>query len=176
MKRFQRGLSIGLFGLGLVFGTHLTTRLVSADDVVLSDEQRGAISTNCDSLKSTLKNLQRVDSRTRSFLGAAYDKFLSSYISPLSLRMVANNRLSTSLTGIHSGILNSREVFVAQFTSYSQSFEELLQVDCKTQPEEFYRKLVATRKKRTMLESTVTSLRSALGNHYTAVEKFRSEM
>ncbi len=164
------------FGWGLIFGILATSPSALADEVELSNEQRGAISTNCDSLKSTLKNLQRVDSRTRSFLGAAYDKFLSNYISPLSLRMVANNQLSTSLTGIHSGILNSREVFVAQFTSYSQSFEELLTVDCKTQPDEFYRKLVATRKKRTMLESTVTSLRSALGNHYTAVEKFRSEM
>lgn len=142
----------------------------------LTEAQKGAISTNCDSLRSTLRNLQRIDSRTRSFLGSAYDKFLSNYISPLSLRMVSNDHLSTSLTGIHSGILNSREVFAAQFTSYSQSFEELLAADCKNNPEDFYKKLVATRKKRTMLESTVTGLRSALGNHYTAVEKIRSEL
>lgn len=149
---------------------------VRAEEISLSEAQKGAISTNCDSLKSTLKNLQRVDSRTRSYLGSSYDKFLSSYISPLSLRMVANDRLSTSLTGIHSGILNSREVFAAQFTSYSQSFEELLASDCKNNPEDFYRKLVATRKKRTMLESTVVNLRSALGNHYTAVEKIKLEL
>lgn len=142
----------------------------------LTEAQKGAISTNCDSLRSTLRNLQRVDSRTRSFLGSAYDKFLSNYISPLSLRMVSNDHLSTSLTGIHSGILNSREVFAAQFTSYSQSFEELLAADCKNNPEDFYKKLVTTRKKRTMLESTVTGLRSALGNHYTAVEKIRNEL
>ena len=149
---------------------------VFADDIELSDAQKGAISTNCESLRSTLKNLQRIDSRTRSFLGSAYDKFLTNYISPLSIRMVANNHLSTSLTGIHSGILNSREVFAAQFTSYSQSFEELLSADCKNNPEDFYKKLVATRKKRTMLESTVVNLRSTLGNHYTAVDKFRSEL
>lgn len=167
---------IGVAAFSLVTGVILTTSVARADDIELSDAQKGAISTNCESLRSTLKNLQRVDSRTRSYLGAAYDKFLSNYISPLSMRMVANDLLSTSLTGIHSGILNSREVFVAQFTSYSQSFEELLAVDCKNKPEEFYGKLVATRKKRTMLESTVTSLRSALGNHYTAVEKLKGEI
>ena len=149
----------------------------SADEVtVLSDAQKGAISQNCESLKSTLRNLQRVDSRTRSFLGSAYDKFLGSYITPLSIRMVSNNRPSTSLTGIHSGILNSKEVFAAQFTDYSKSFDDLLNSDCKKQPEDFYKKLVITRKKRTMLESTVTSLRSALGNHYTAVEKLKGEL
>ena len=169
----KRSLAIGVLAVGLIFAASLPAR---AEEKELSEAQKGAISTNCDSLRSTLKNLQRVDSRTRSYLGAAYDKMLSSYISPLSMRMVANDKLSTSLTGIHSGILNSREVFVAQFTSYSQSFDELLAVDCKKEPEVFYRKLVATRKKRTMLESTATSLRSALGNHYTAVEKLKEEL
>lgn len=175
MEKLRRVLAVGAVA-GLVFGVIFTIYPAYAEEIKLTDDQKGAISTNCESLKLTLNNLQKVDSRTRSFLGGAYDKLLTNYISPLSLRMVANNQLSTSLTGIHSGILNSKEVFAAQFTSYSQSFEELLKADCKNNPEDFYKKLVSTRKKRTMLESTVTGLRSALGNHYTAVEKFRSEM
>ena len=173
-SRLRRVLALGAVA-SAVFGMVLNVPVL-AEEIELSEAQKGAISQNCESLKLTLRNLQRVDSRTRSYLGAAYDKMLADYISPLSMRMVANDQLSTSLTGIHSGILNSKEVFAAQFTSYSQSFEELLIIDCKKQPVEFYKQLVATRKKRTMLESTVTGLRSALGNHYTAVEKLRGEM
>ncbi len=149
---------------------------VQAEELTLTEEQKGAISQNCESLRSTLNNLRRVDSRTRSFLGGAYTKLLDDYISPMNVRMVANEHPSPNLISIHSDILNSQKVFAASFTSYSQSFEQLLNIDCKERPEDFYRQLVATRRKRTMLESTTTSLRTALHNCYTAVEKMKAEL
>jgi len=77
---------------------------------------------------------------------------------------------------LHSNILNTREEFIQQFTDYSKSFEELLQIDCQTQPEDFYEKLVETRKKRTALASIVRTMHDYLENHYTAVEALEEDL
>lgn len=69
---------------------------VSADapKIKLTDDQRGELSMNCSSIKSSLKKLQVSDAKIRSLLGANYQTILNSYITPFNLRLVKITRIS----------------------------------------------------------------------------------
>ena len=155
---------IGMVCLGMIFSEG-----VYAEE--LSEEQKGAISQSCNTIKQTLKTVQKADSRTRSFLGAKYETFISDYVSPMNVRLTKEGRPNATITSLYSNLLGMRQDFVSQFTDYSRGLEELINIDCQGKPEEFYRKLKETRKKRAELKGTVKSIRTNLVNHYTAVKK-----
>jgi len=161
------------FAITFIFVTFFAPSAHATD---LSDDQKGVISQSCSTIKQSLNTLQRTDSRTRSYLGSAYQTLISDYITPLNVNLARNANPSATISALHSNILNTREEFIQQFTDYSKSFEELLQIDCQTQPEDFYEKLVETRKKRTALASIVRTMHDYLENHYTAVEALEEDL
>lgn len=142
----------------------------------LSEDQRGAISQNCSSMKQSLRALQRTDARSRSYLGSAYEAVLSNFITPLDLRLINTGQPNASLTELHSSILSTRQKFISEYTTYSQSLEELLYADCQNHPDDFYNKLQDTRKKRAELSATTTNLRNLLSEHLTSVRKVKNNL
>ncbi len=152
----------------------ISTQPVSA--IELSADQTGAITQHCATTKQSLRTLQRTDARTRSYLGSAYENILSNFISPLSLRLINNNQPNTNLTTMHSKILDTRQEFISQYTSYSQSLEDLISSDCQNHPDEFYDKLLSTRKKRAELSSITTNLRNLLSEQLTDVRLLRNSL
>lgn len=154
----------------------LVSTLMSTPTSALSADQRGVISTNCGSIQQTLQQLAKVDSRTRVFLGSAYENILSRFITPLNLRLVKNNQPSTTLTSIQSDFISGRESFNNSFTSYMQQLEELTSVDCKTNPDDFYTKLETTRAKRAELQKNVVELNSLLHDQMDAVTNLRETL
>ena len=143
---------------------------------VISKEQAGAISQSCDSIKQSLRKLQKADTKTRSYLGSIYEELLTDFINPLNIRLVKNNLPSTSLTELHSSFLTGRQDFAKKFTLYEQSFEALLSSDCTKNPEEFYQKLQETRKARTTLEQSTEALRMILEKHQNAVQTLKGTL
>lgn len=167
---------VRIFGaLVMVFGvvTFGVSDLAFADDVTLTDEQTGAISQNCASIKQQLRTLQRTDARTRSYLGSAYEKALSDFIAPMDVRLINAGQPNSSLTELHSKIISVRQDFIHDYTAYSQSLEELINQDCQNNPAEFYHKLAETREKRATLAKTNDKLRKLLSDHLTAVQKLK---
>ncbi|MBR2659576.1 hypothetical protein IKD60_02335 [Candidatus Saccharibacteria bacterium] len=150
--------------------------LFSEKVTALSDDQRGAIEQNCATTKQSLKQLQKTDARTRSYLDSAYEGLLVKYITPLDLRLINAGQPNANLTTIHSNIITTRQRFVAEYTTYSQSLEELLSIDCYNHPDEFYNKLVETRQKRAELSSTTTNIRNLFSEHLTAVRRLKSSL
>lgn len=142
----------------------------------LSEEQNGAISQNCATTKQSLKQLQKTDARTRSYLGSAYESILSNYITPLDLRLINTGQPNASLTTLHSSIIDVRKDFVAKYTSYSQSLEELINIDCYNHQEEFYSKLVETREKRAELSAATTNIRNLFSEHLTDVRRLKNSL
>lgn len=141
----------------------------------LTAEQAGTISRSCASLKQSLKQLQKTDTSTRSYLGSIYETLLSGFIAPLNLRLTKNNQPSATISDLHSSLISKRQDFSQKFITYSQDFEELLNVDCKSDPEKFYDQLLKTRKSRSALEKTVTEMRNLLDKQLTAVEKLEAK-
>lgn len=144
--------------------------------LAISDEQASVISQSCSTIKQSLKNIQKTDSRTRSYLGSIYQTLLTNYITPLNLSLVKNNQPSTTITSLYSDFLTARKDFGDKFTTYSQNYEELLNIDCKNNPEGFYNKLAEVRKERVTLDNSVKKIRTLLSNFYTATSRLKEEV
>lgn len=148
---------------------------VNVSAVELSSEQSGAISQNCQSIKQSLKNLQKTDSRTRVYLGSIYQTILTDFITPLNLRLVRNNIPDGDLVDDQSTITSARDKFARDFITYSQSLEELIAIDCQNHPADFYNKLEDTREKRSVVASDVYKLQQLVTDHINSVIKLKEE-
>lgn len=141
------------------------------------EEQRlTAISQNCSTIKQALSQLQRADSRTRTYLGAAYETISSKFITPLNLRLTRNNHEAEQLFAIQADFSAEQERFRAAYTSYMRELEGLIATDCSAHPEDFYKHLETTRQKRAELKLTTTKLSELANAQYDAVLKLEESL
>ena len=157
----------------------ITTIPVHAEEAKpnqLSEEKRGLISQNCGTIRQSLKNLQRSDSRARTYFGAIYETASSKYIVPLNLRLVKNDLSSVSLINLQSELADKREKFSSDFINYSKSLEELIAYDCRLNPDTFYEKLVETRKKRASVAVDMKDINELLTTSVKYVEKLEEKL
>lgn len=140
----------------------------------ITDAQRATIVDHCDAIKDSLKSLQRADSRTRVYLGRYYETILTNFITPLNLRLVENNISAPKLLENQTSFANKRNDFVNDFIIYQQALEELVNVNCKNEPERFYEKLKVAREKRKVVNKDVTKLRSMTDEQMKLVEELKN--
>lgn len=172
--------------LGVFFTTQaifLSHPVYAEDDILknvthrkLNDTERGNISMSCASIQTSLKNIQRNDSKTRVILGTNYQTLLSNYISPLNVRLIKNNLPDSTLISIQSEAITSRNSFTNLFVTYSQRLESLISIDCKNQPDAFYSELENVRYLRSQLEESVNKVNTALSNHLKTVNQLREKL
>lgn len=140
----------------------------------LSERQQGAISQNCSTIQQSLSQLQKIDSRTRTYLGTTYETIANRFIIPLNLRLVKNNR--PTLSEIQTEFTLEQAKFRDAYTDYMRELESLIVCDCKNHPDEFYQKLVTTREKRAILRTTTEKLSMLSSQQYSAVLDLRSKL
>ena len=191
-KTSSSKLSLSIFATSccLLLGVFSTTQTIflshpvyAEDDILknithrkLNDTERGNISMSCASIQTSLKNVQRNDSKTRVILGTNYQTLLSNYISPLNVRLIKNNLPDSTLISIQSEAITSRNSFTNLFVTYSQRLESLISIDCKNQPDTFYSELENVRYLRSQLEESVNKVNTALSNHLKTVNQLREKL
>ena len=191
-KTSSSKLSLSIFAAFccLLLGVFSTTQTIflfhpvyAEDDILknvthrkLNDTERGNISMSCASIQTSLKNIQRNDSKTRVILGTNYQTLLSNYISPLNIRLIKNNLPDSTLISIQSEAITSRNSFTNLFVTYSQRLESLISIDCKNQPDTFYSELENVRFLRSQLEESVNKVNTALSNHLKTVNQLREKL
>lgn len=174
MRKKSLSVLIAALFVGLtVFGP---MAYAESEEVVISEEQIGAISQSCDSIKQSLKTLQKDDARVRAYIGSSYENLLSDFISPLNLRLVKNDKPSATLTDIHSNILTKRQDFSQSFILYSQDLENLISIDCKNSPEDFYKQLLKTRTSRAKLAKNVEDMRGLFTKYLDGTKKLKESL
>lgn len=134
------------------------------------------ISQNCSSIKQSLRDLQRADSRTRAYLGSAYETVSRDFITPLNLRLVRNNRVATKLFEIQGDFSSKQGDFRTKYTAYMRELESLIASDCQGHPKDFYRQLQKTREHRTKLHNLAEDLNKLVSEQYQGVKKLREEI
>lgn len=137
--------------------------------VELSEEQIGLISQNCASVKLQLQKVQRNDAKNRVHLGAQYETISTNLMLNLNLRLVRANFANSKIAEQQTSFASGRERFKNDYIGYSQELETLIAMDCKTQPEKFYEKLLTTRAKRADVEQSMWRLNEILVAHREAV-------
>ena len=167
----NRHLLIILAFLATSFSSFLATPTFA-----LSDDQRGAISQNCGTIKQSLKRLQRVDSRTRVYLGTSYETILSSFLNPLVARLDKNSLSDHGLRAIASEFNFTRNDFASTFTNYQKTLEKLVSYDCQSDPDGFYTLLESARSERANLNQTTIQLRALISQQTTTVKNLKGEL
>ncbi len=139
-------------------------------------EELNNISQNCASIKQSLAQLQRADSRTRTYLGSAYEKIARDFITPLSLRLSRNNYNVEEITNIEKQFSETQMNFRNYYTEYMRDLDGLIATDCQSRPQEFYDRLKDTRKKREALHTTAQQLSELINKQSRAVKKLQESL
>ena len=162
----------------LVFGaTCFAANDPSPDtDTLTAEQRRIAISQNCVYIRESLQQLQHVDSRTRTYLGTAYESISSRFITPLNLRLIKLGKPSSSLLDIQSGFTAAQSVFRERYVDYMRSLEALIATDCTAHPDEFYDNLQVTRQKREALRLSTRDLSKLAEEQYQAVTELKETL
>lgn len=160
---------------GLIFAISLLFSLVlPLSTYAISEEQSGAISQHCGTIKQSLAQLQRADSRTRTYLGTTYETIINKFITPLNLRLVKNN--FSPFTTLQSNFISEQNKFKEAYTDYMRELEGLIATDCQAHPQDFYSKLQTVRAKRSTLHKTAVNMQKLADEQYAAVKKLREEL
>ena len=144
--------------------------------MAISDTQKDAIVDRCDYIKEDLKKVQREDSRVRVYLGGYYETILTKFITPLNVRLVENNLSSAKFVENQNDFVSVRTLFSDDFITYQKKLEELVGLDCKSEPEKFYDDLKIVQQKRKVMVQDVLRMRSLISGHIRLVEELKGKV
>ena len=148
------------------------TLIISTPAEGITKNNKNAIMQNCTTIKQTIFQLQKVDSRTRTYLGTTYEMVLSRFIVPLNLRLVKTT-VQLYLTFSQSS-RQCKDQFRSEYTEYMRELETLAAVDCSVHPDEFYGRLQIVREKRANLHQTSETLSKLAEELYIKVTTLRT--
>ena len=161
----------------IIFLIFLQVLFVGASNVMaITEAQNTSITKNCDTIKDDLKKIQKEDARVRVYLGGYYETILSKFITPLNVRLVENNLSSAGLVENQNKFAEAKKTFVNDFVVYQQGLEELVGIDCKQKPEEFYDKLELVRQKRKVMVQDTLKIRNLASEHARLVEGLKGKV
>ncbi len=150
--------------------------LISMPVSAISENQKSVIVDKCDSIKNSLKQVQKDDARVRIALGGRYEAILTNFITPLNVRLVENGLSSADLVENQNDFSDSKALFNNDYIKYQQELEDLIALDCKGKPEDFYNKLEKVRQKRKIIKQDALKIRSLLTRHVNLVTKIEGEV
>lgn len=167
-SKVARRIGLGCIACGLV------AMLAMAPVAALSKEEANAITSNCSTIKQSLSQLQKADSKTRTYLGTTYETIAGKFITPLNLRLVRNNR--PTLSDIQSDFSKAQIEFRDSYTAYMREMENLIALNCQTEPEKFYKQLVTVRERRAKVRLAVEELKKLTAEQSQAVLELQKEL
>lgn len=173
-KRLQKQSIVMIIAQIVLLVNVLVVPVAYAADI--SEKKEESISAKCSSIKTTLKALQKQDSRMRVYLGSKYEIVLSNFITNLNVRLIRNNIDSEESVGLQATFSSERERFKADFTGYSQSLESLIGMDCENDPNGFYDQLIEVREKRSDIQASYSRLNEVLDWHKKSVLELKEDL
>lgn len=142
----------------------------------IDKKQEEAITSHCDKIKEKLKNVQREDAKVRVHLGGQYDAILSRFILPLNVKLVEKNLSNAEFVENQNSFVDTKSIFANDYISYQQQLEELVAMDCETEPGTFYEKLVKVRQKRKTMEQDTMLMRNLVSKNINLVKNLKEKI
>lgn len=158
-----------LIGLVIVVGVGtgvFCVRLAQADDFLITETLIGKVSTNCPQVKVRLKQVRINDALTRVNQGQFFESIANDLMTPLNVRLVANNYNPIELLSLNKQYDKQLTVFRQQYMTYEEALIDLIQRDYRQQPEQFYYKLQAVRNLRRQLQLTNQALNQLIQQYF----------
>lgn len=142
----------------------------------ISEEQKGVISANCSSIKFRLQKVQKDGPKSRVHLGAQYEALSTGLMMNLNLRLVKNDLANADIASQQSDFAAEREQFKQNFISYSQGLDDLLNIDCRAEPQKFYDKLEKVREKRGMINESISRINKIIKTHRESIVQLKEAL
>lgn len=139
-------------------------------------KQDTAIVDHCDTIRESLKKVQKDDARIRVFLGGRYETILTKFIVPLNMRLVENSLSNADLVENQNEFAEAKTVFVNDYIGYQQELENLVGMDCKNEPGKFYDQLTKARQKRKTIRQDTMRIRSLISTHIKLVDQLKGKL
>jgi hypothetical protein len=177
MKISKRGLAIILVLTVLVCST-TAIKIVSAQ----SSENSGPTNTqiqlvhdNCLTLKTTLNQVHASDALLRVNMGELYEAISTKLMSGFNGR-VANNNLNNdnlvATTNSYNSLLNN---FRTDYQTYEEQLSSALNIDCNSQPADFYNAVASARTDRDQVHQDVVGLNQAIETYKSNLSQFEQD-
>lgn len=154
MKRF-----ILFFAVGLAVFVVWPARALDPDN--LTDAETSMIAGKCRDAQKSLQQLQYVDPVTRVSRGNATANIVK-LMSALNSRAAFSTFNIPGLVSATNNVQSLRQQFANDYTSYEISLRDLVAMDCRAKPAQFYRSLVDVRAKRQLLASHAVAIEQQL--------------
>ena len=144
--------------------------------MAITQDQQDAIVSRCSKIRDSLKDVQKEDAKARVHLGERYEAVLNRFIVPLNVRLVEKNLSNASLVENQNDFVEAKTMFADDYIVYQRELEELVTLECKSNPSQFYEKLTKVRQKRKTMEQDVMRLRSLISQHVKLVKELMEKM
>ena len=148
----------------------LVVSLMALPTLAISETQKETIADHCESIKTSLRMIQRNDSKARVFLGAYYETIMSKFIMPFNVKLVEKSLSNADFVENQNDFTETKLVFANDFTKYQKMLEDLISIDCKNEPERFYNELTDVRKRRKTMEQDVLKMRQLISEHIKLID------
>jgi len=141
-----------------------------------TDDERSYVAQNCSSILISLKNLQVSDANTRAYLGNILEGTTTRYITRLNVRLLRNNLSVPELISDQSDIAAVKSAFSTSYIKYARSLEDLIKINCRSNPLGFLNQLVIVRTNRAALREVVERAKTIIVDHTNNVEAFKETL
>ncbi len=156
----------------ICFALSLLAMPVSA----ISEAQKDAIVEHCVAIRVDLNALLHSNATMWGNLMKHYNKILDKYITPLNVRLVENTLSNDSLVNNQNSFAKTKATFTIDYVEYQKALDSLISVDCKKEPERFYRKLEVVREKRKPVAEDVAKMKKLMETQYSLVNGLREKL
>ncbi len=145
---------------------------VAAQSIALSSSQIELISAYCTEAKGHLERLHSADALQRVNLGQRYENISTKLMAPLNSRiaLAGHDGLDLTKTAIefNQELTNFRKIYL----KYDNQINDIIHMDCKDQPVEFYQQLEESREKRQELSDSVDKLGELIERYQAEFESY----
>ena len=156
----------------ICFALSLLAMPVSA----ISEAQKNAIVDHCVAIRIDLNALLHSNAAMWGSLMKHYDKILNKFITPLNVRLVENTLSNDSLINNQNSFAKMKATFTIDYVEYQKALDSLIGVDCKKEPERFYRKLDGVREKRKIVAEDVAKMKKMMDTQFSLVNGLREKI
>lgn len=152
-------------GLFIFVSASIAAQPAMAQQAILTDAQIEYISDNCQVSKVALNRVHTNDVVLRVNLGQRYETIARRLMAPMNSRIATNSLDNVELTKTTVDFNQAYSDFTEEYRRYDDSVTKALQLDCKTEPIDYYRQIERARDARKEVAETVDRLQ-ALAKQY----------
>lgn len=170
IKRLMIVIVLTIASLGVVSYSRQASAVVPISDVTIQQ-----VKLRCIENQAAINRLKQTDAFLRIDRGSLYQDISGKLMTPLNERIAEAQLDGNRLAGITADFSRQYDVFYSNYISYNLELEDLLQIDCKREPRDFYNLLVSVREKRQALDVSNKKLVSLVVDYRSAFKDFRTE-